>query len=37
MRDAATMVVDMVSALQSLETPVVQWQRWLRDWERSDV
>ena len=37
MRDAATMIVDMVSALQSLETPVTQWQRWLRDWERSDV
>jgi hypothetical protein len=35
MRDTATMIVDMINTLQSLETPVKEWRRWLTAWERA--
>lgn len=35
MRDTATMIVDLVDALQSLETPAKEWNRWRSAWERA--
>jgi hypothetical protein len=35
MRDTATMIVDLVDALQSLETPATEWDRWRSAWERA--
>jgi hypothetical protein len=35
MRDTATMIVDLVDALQSLETPAREWDRWRLAWERA--